>query len=350
MRPADSDLRPPDIRISRLTSESATAHRSSAAAAAAASHPQRRPSSSASDAASAHHRLRMDIAQVASTVGRRHRASRGRPAGRAGFSTAARPQRRCRRRDRCARHSALVGRRLRMAPADRSSEPRHPTGAPSPASRRLATEVGGCQRRSMSGSTCASRRTRAAPQFDGVAHWDRRRSRLRPPTVAGRVDRGHARVTSLRCLDPETAPAWCGSRRSAVERLSVDALRQACGGDLALAAECARTVSTVCRIRGWRRSSSSGCSRGGFRLRQQIVLAGRPCGRAHRRAARRADRRLRVSFDVGADATDDVAHDAELRLRGFTVLRFTYAQVVHDWPAVERAIARAVAAGAHLAA
>ena len=40
----------------------------------------------------------------------------------------------------------------------------------------------------------------------------------------------------------------------------------------------------------------------------------------------------------------------ELSLRGYTVLRFTYAQVVHDWPAVERAIARAIAAGAHLAA
>jgi hypothetical protein len=31
------------------------------------------------------------------------------------------------------------------------------------------------------------------------------------------------------------------------------------------------------------------------------------------------------------------------------VLRFTYAQVVHDWDFVERTIARAIATGAHLA-
>jgi hypothetical protein len=43
----------------------------------------------------------------------------------------------------------------------------------------------------------------------------------------------------------------------------------------------------------------------------------------------------------------DISHDAELRLRGYTVLRFSYAQVVHDAAAVERAIRRALAAGLH---
>jgi very-short-patch-repair endonuclease len=43
----------------------------------------------------------------------------------------------------------------------------------------------------------------------------------------------------------------------------------------------------------------------------------------------------------------DISHDAELRLRGYTVLRFSYAQVVHDPAAVERAIRRALAAGLH---
>jgi very-short-patch-repair endonuclease len=38
-----------------------------------------------------------------------------------------------------------------------------------------------------------------------------------------------------------------------------------------------------------------------------------------------------------------------LVLDGYTVLRFTYSQVIHDWDAVERTIARAVASGAHLA-
>ncbi|GAA3632816.1 hypothetical protein GCM10022200_14760 [Microbacterium awajiense] len=45
----------------------------------------------------------------------------------------------------------------------------------------------------------------------------------------------------------------------------------------------------------------------------------------------------------------DIAHDAELRLRGYTVLRFSYHQVVRDRPGVERVIRRAVAAGLHLA-
>lgn len=34
---------------------------------------------------------------------------------------------------------------------------------------------------------------------------------------------------------------------------------------------------------------------------------------------------------------------------GYTVLRFTYSQVMHDWPMVERTIARAIATGKHLA-
>ncbi|TQM34153.1 endonuclease domain-containing protein [Microbacterium kyungheense] len=51
-----------------------------------------------------------------------------------------------------------------------------------------------------------------------------------------------------------------------------------------------------------------------------------------------------------AQRSANIAHDAELRLRGYTVLRFSYAQVVHDWPTLERTVRRAVAAGLHLAA
>lgn len=45
----------------------------------------------------------------------------------------------------------------------------------------------------------------------------------------------------------------------------------------------------------------------------------------------------------------DIAHDTELALRGYTVMRLSYAQIVHDWPAVERSIRRALAARLHLA-
>ncbi|MCD2498733.1 endonuclease domain-containing protein [Microbacterium nymphoidis] len=49
-----------------------------------------------------------------------------------------------------------------------------------------------------------------------------------------------------------------------------------------------------------------------------------------------------------AERARDAAHDAELVLRGYTVLRFTYAQVVHDWPGVLKTVSRAVAQRRHL--
>lgn len=52
---------------------------------------------------------------------------------------------------------------------------------------------------------------------------------------------------------------------------------------------------------------------------------------------------------VGAQRAEDLAHDAELMLRGYHVLRFTYAQIVGDWPAVQSAIMRALAQRLHLA-
>lgn len=45
--------------------------------------------------------------------------------------------------------------------------------------------------------------------------------------------------------------------------------------------------------------------------------------------------------------TRDVRHDAELALRGYTVLRFTYSQVIHDWPAVYRTVSQAIAQQRH---
>lgn len=45
----------------------------------------------------------------------------------------------------------------------------------------------------------------------------------------------------------------------------------------------------------------------------------------------------------------DVRRDATLALRGYTTLRFTYAQVVHEWAYVRRTIEQAIAQGLHLA-
>ncbi|PPL15982.1 DNA/RNA helicase, partial [Microterricola pindariensis] len=45
----------------------------------------------------------------------------------------------------------------------------------------------------------------------------------------------------------------------------------------------------------------------------------------------------------------DIAADRRLVLRGYTVLRFDYKQILFDWPTVEAQILAAMARGAHLA-
>ena len=63
--------------------------------------------------------------------------------------------------------------------------------------------------------------------------------------------------------------------------------------------------------------------------------------------------RLIVQIDgkdhAGAQRTKDNRHDAELLLRGYHVIRVSYAQVMFDWPAVQSLIQDAVARGLHLA-
>lgn len=53
---------------------------------------------------------------------------------------------------------------------------------------------------------------------------------------------------------------------------------------------------------------------------------------------------------VGAQRERDIAHAAQLMLRGFHVIRVGYRQVVDDWPSVQDLIMRAVAQGLHRAA
>lgn len=47
--------------------------------------------------------------------------------------------------------------------------------------------------------------------------------------------------------------------------------------------------------------------------------------------------------------TSDIAHDAELMLLGYHVIRVGYSQVVDRWHEVQALIMRAVAQGVHLA-
>jgi len=64
--------------------------------------------------------------------------------------------------------------------------------------------------------------------------------------------------------------------------------------------------------------------------------------------------RLVIQIDgghhVGPQRSSDIAHDAELMLRGYHVIRIGYEQLMHGWPEVQSLILAAVAQRRHLAA
>lgn len=183
----------------------------------------------------------------------------------------------------------------------------------------------------------------ATPEVDSVRHWT---ARIAPAPVHLVIESfedalGHIAT----CQPPETALViWESAIR--LERIAPEALRRIRWTSVA-ARECAENVTglsdsgletlVVVRLRPWR-----------VRIRQQIVVAGE-------RVDLLVGERLILQIDgyahhsSAAQRGRDVAADAELVLRGYTVLRFTYAQIVHEWRSVERVIARAIASGAHLA-
>ncbi|MHC2998908.1 endonuclease domain-containing protein [Microbacterium sp. HJ5] len=81
-------------------------------------------------------------------------------------------------------------------------------------------------------------------------------------------------------------------------------------------------------------------------IRQQVLVEGHQVDLL-------VGRRLIVQIDgfqhhsEARDRRRDIAHDARLVLRGYTVLRFDYAQVLFGWQEVERTILLAVAQGLH---
>lgn len=85
----------------------------------------------------------------------------------------------------------------------------------------------------------------------------------------------------------------------------------------------------------------------GVPVRVQIWIAG------HRVDTLIGDR-LVIQIDgahhVGAQRSEDIRHDAELKLMGYHVIRVSYRQVMFEWPSVQDLIMRAVAQGLHRAA
>jgi len=182
-----------------------------------------------------------------------------------------------------------------------------------------------------------------SPDKHVVAHWT---VSLAPPQSYGLVESVEDALAHIAtCMAPVDARVlWESAIRT--ESLSLEALRLL-PWPTAAARSCAESVTGL---------SDSGLetimvvklSRWGIPIRQQVFIARHPVDLL-------IGERLVVQIDgyahhsTSAQRTKDVALDAELVLRGYTVLRFTYAQVVYDWKSVERTIAQAIAAGAHLA-
>lgn len=177
---------------------------------------------------------------------------------------------------------------------------------------------------------------------DAVLHWS-----------APLVDRGERILTAsvedalahiAQCFDHEDALAiWESAIR--VESLDIESLRavrwrgaacRALAGTVRGLSDSGIETVFVVRLSPW-----------GVPIRQQVRLAGH-------RVDVVIGTHLVVQIDgfahhsTSADRSRDVAHDAELRLRGYTVLRFTYAQIIHQWERVEQTVAAAIARGLHL--
>ncbi|MDR6868060.1 very-short-patch-repair endonuclease [Microbacterium resistens] len=180
------------------------------------------------------------------------------------------------------------------------------------------------------------------PLGDVRTHWAAPIVPLGPRRLEASVEDALAHAS--RCFFEEDALSiWESAIR--IERIDIESLRQVHWPD-------PRTRRYARLVRG---SSDSGLetlvvvrlSHWGVPIRQQVRIAGHDVdiligthlvlqidGFAHHSG--RADR-LR-----------DVRHDAELQQRGYTVLRFTYEQVMRQWEEVERTVARAIARGLHL--
>lgn len=180
-------------------------------------------------------------------------------------------------------------------------------------------------------------------EWTGVTHW------TKPLVPAGRSLMGTVEDAVLHiaaCLDRDTALVlWESAARK--ERIAPQTL-QAIDWTSRAARELAHAVTGLSDS-GLETLVVTPLRRWGLKVRQQVLLAGRPVDVL-------IGDRLVLQIDgyefhsSSAQRAKDIAHDAELRLRGYTVFRFSYSQVVHDWPLVERTVRSAVGAGLHLAA
>ncbi|GAA3923709.1 endonuclease domain-containing protein [Microbacterium invictum] len=184
---------------------------------------------------------------------------------------------------------------------------------------------------------------RLGADWSGVTHW------TKPLAPAGRSLEGTVEdaLAHIALCQPRDAALVLWESAVQKERLTLESLRRVrwpsrAAKDLAESvqglSDSGLEVLVVEPLRRW-----------GLRVLQQAKIAGRFVDLL-------VGDRLVIQIDgwefhnSSAQRGRDIAHDAELRLRGYTVLRFSYAQIVHDWLTTEALIRRAVAAGLHLAA
>ena len=182
------------------------------------------------------------------------------------------------------------------------------------------------------------------PEWPGVLHWTKPVDTVRQKSLVASIEDALAHIAVCQPFDTALVLWESATRR---EGLSADVLRS-----IPFVSRAARELAA--EVTGLADSGLESLvviplRRSGLPVRQQVQLAG------HRVDALIGDL-LVLQIDGykfhsdSAQRTSDIAHDAELRLRGYTVIRLSYAQIVHDWPEVERVIRRAVAVGLHRAA
>ena len=115
------------------------------------------------------------------------------------------------------------------------------------------------------------------------------------------------------------------------------------------AARRVRTASSSLSDSGVETIPRARLERIGIRMRQQVVLDGHPVdGLIGDRLVLQID-----GFSYHSTPEQrrrDIAGDRRLTLRGYTVLRFDYKQILFEWATVEAEILAAMARGLHLAA
>jgi very-short-patch-repair endonuclease len=178
---------------------------------------------------------------------------------------------------------------------------------------------------------------------DVHAHWSRALAPRRPRVLEAVAEDALADVAQCFPLDQAVA-VWESAVRTGA--ISLDSLRtvrwrssvaRRCLAHVRPGTDSSLETIFHVRLSGW-----------GVPLRFQVQLAGHPVDFL-------IGTHLVIQIDgwsfhsSSADRTRDLAHDAELRMRGYTVLRFSYSQLIYHWDVVERAIAQAIARGLHLA-